>query len=219
MTVAATNPYADLGLALKPPAAKPEALGQEAFLTLMTTQLKNQDPFKPMESGEFLGQIAQFSTVSGIQQLNDAFSGLSSSLTANQTLQAAQLVGHTVQVPSEVAPLGSEGSLYGAIDVPSSGQVSVEMIDGSGQVVRRLDMGTLQAGNQQFAWDGLDANGERAPAGTYTMRASLVQGNTRTDLDTSAIAEVRSVALGSAGLTLELFGLPPVALADIQQII
>jgi flagellar basal-body rod modification protein FlgD len=97
--------------------------------------------------------------------------------------------------------------------------VSVEMIDSSGQVVRRLNMGTLQAGNQQFAWDGLDANGERAPAGTYTMRASLVQGNTRTDLDTSAIAEVRSVALGSAGLTLELFGLPPVALADIQQII
>ncbi len=219
MAVAATSPYADLGLALKTPATKNESLGQEAFLTLMTTQLKNQDPFKPMESGEFLGQIAQFSTVSGIEQLNEAFGSLSSSLTANQTLQAAQLVGHAVQVESDVAPLPEEGYLLGAVDVPSSGQVSVEMVDSSGQVVRRLDFGTLAAGNQQFAWDGLDANGQRAAAGNYTMRASIVQGNTTTELDTSAIVQVRSVALGTDGLTLELDGLPPVALADIQQIL
>lgn len=219
MAVAATNPYADIGLALKAPETKSQSLGQAEFLKLMTTQLQNQDPFKPMESGEFLGQIAQFSTVSGIQQLNDAFGGLSSSLTANQTLQAAQLVGHAVQVDSDVSTLPDEGYLLGAVDVPSTGQVSVEIVDGAGQVVRRLDFGTLPAGNQQFAWDGLDANGQRAAAGTYTMRASHVSGSTRTDLDTSAIAQVRSVVLGNNGLTLELDGLPPVALADIQQIL
>lgn len=219
MTVAATNPYTDLGLALQAPATKTQSLGQAEFLRLMTTQLQNQDPFKPMESGEFLGQIAQFSTVSGIQQLNDAFGSLSSSLTANQTLQAAQLVGHAVQVDSDVSTLPEEGYLLGAVDVPSTGQVSVEIVDSAGQVVRRLDFGTLTAGNQQFAWDGLDASGQRAAAGTYTMRASHVSGDTRTDLDTSAIAQVRSVVLGPSGLTLELDGLAPVALTDIEQIL
>jgi len=219
MAVEAANAYADLGLALKAPATKNAELGQAEFLQLMTTQLQNQDPFKPMESGEFLSQIAQFSTVSGIDKLNEAFSGLSSSLAANQSLQAAQLVGHGVLVSSSQAALPAEGSMRAAADLPSSGQLVVSIMDASGQKVGQLDLGTRSAGTQHFSWDGMNAAGERLPAGTYSLRATLVQGSTQTALDTMAVGQVRSVVLGAAGLSLELEGLAPVALADVQQIL
>ena len=219
MAVDATNPYADLGLALQAPSTKKQELGQAEFLRLMTTQLQNQDPFKPMESGEFLSQIAQFSTVSGIQQLNDAFGGLSSSLTANQTLQAAQLVGRGVLVPSDRGWLPESGELRGAATLPASGTLNVEIVDASGQVVRRLDLGTQPAGTRHFSWDGLDANGDRLPAGSYTLRARSGDGTSQIALDTLAVGQVRSVALGTGGLSLELEGLAPVALADVQQIL
>ena len=90
---------AQLGLT-QPKAEKKKELGQEAFLNLMITQLKNQDPFKPLDSGEFLGQLAQFGTVSGLQDLQTKFDSLSSALVSNQALQAASLVGHTALVPS-----------------------------------------------------------------------------------------------------------------------
>lgn len=218
MSVAATNPYADIGLALKAPPTQKAELGQAEFLRLMTTQLQNQDPFKPMESGEFLSQIAQFSTVSGVQQLNDAFAGLSSSLTANQTLQAAQLVGHGVLVDSDIAYLPAEGGLRGAAELPSGGALFVDVLDSSGQIVRQLDLGTQAAGTRHFSWDGLDAAGNRLPAGGYGLRARLGEGAGQIAVDTLAVGQVRSVALGVNGLSLDLEGLAPVALADVQQI-
>ena len=108
---ATSNPYGELGLGLRPSAPESE-MGQADFLRLMTTQLQYQDPFKPMESGEFLGQIAQFSTVSGIQGMQESLDGLAAALSSNQTLQAASLVGRGVMVPSSAAWLGTEGDWY-----------------------------------------------------------------------------------------------------------
>lgn len=210
--------YNDLGLSLQQPVAQ-QSLGQEDFLRLMTTQLQNQDPFKPMENGEFLGQMAQFSTVSGIQELQSSFSTLASSLAANQTLQAASLVGRSVMVPSESGWLPEGGELRGAAALPSSGELAVEIVDASGTVVRNLDLGAQSAGITSFAWDGLDNAGAPAAEGRYTMRARLVQGNAQTSLETLAVGQVQSVGLSRDGLTLELLGLDPAPLADILQIL
>ena len=128
--------YESLGLGTAVQSSKKSEIGQADFLKLMTTQLQAQDPFKPMDSSQFLGQIAQFSQVSGLQDLNSAFAGLASSLTANQTLQGAALVGREVLVAGSRLNLGSEGSVSGAIEVPQSGWLSVEISDASGQVVR-----------------------------------------------------------------------------------
>jgi flagellar basal-body rod modification protein FlgD len=213
-----TNPYADLGLAVQQGAAK-QALGQEQFLRLMTTQLQHQDPFKPMESGEFLSQIAQFSTVSGIQDLQASFSSLASSMVSNQTLQAAGLIGREVMVQSEVGFLPEDGTLQGAAYVPSGGQVQVDIVDASGTVVRSLDLGTQPAGAARFDWDGLDSRGLRMEEGSYTLQARLQQGETQQSLQTFAVAQVKSVALGSSGIALELRGLAATALNDVYQIL
>src|SRR5512138_3803015 len=98
---------------------KKDQLGQAEFLQLMIAQIKNQDPFKAMDPTQFLGQLAQFGTVSGIQQLQTAFSQMAESMRASQVLDGATLVGREVLVSSEEATLSSEGSIRGAIDVPS----------------------------------------------------------------------------------------------------
>lgn len=211
--------YADLGLALPQSQAQKQSLGQDDFLRLMTTQLQNQDPFKPMESGDFLGQIAQFSTVSGIQELQSAFSTLAASLSSSQTLQAASLVGRSVLVPSDSGYLPAEGALQAAAELPASGQLLVDLVDAGGQVVRSLDLGAQAAGTQRFSWDGLDASGQRLAEGSYTLRARLVQGATQQAVGTLAVGRVESVALGAGGLNLELLGLAPAALAEVQQIL
>ncbi|MES0874122.1 flagellar hook assembly protein FlgD [Sinimarinibacterium thermocellulolyticum] len=210
--------YADLGLALRQPAAR-QSLGQDDFLRLMTTQLQNQDPFKPMENGEFLGQIAQFSTVSGIQELQASFASLATSLAANQTLQAASLVGRGVLVSSETGWLPQGGELRGAAVLPASGDVVIDIVDASGTVVRTLDLGPQATGVARFAWDGRDNAGAAAAEGRYTMRARLLQGAAQTALETLAVGQVQSVGLGRNGLTLELVGLDPAPLADIVQIL
>jgi len=95
-------------------------LGQEEFLELMIAQLQNQDPFEPMENGNFLAQMAQFGTVSGIQELQQSFESLSSSLVSNQALQAAALVGRQVLAPAGVAILEEGGGLQGAVELPAA---------------------------------------------------------------------------------------------------
>lgn len=214
-----TNPYTDLGLALPPASNARTELGQDAFLKLMTTQLQHQDPFKPMESGEFLGQIAQFSTVSGIQSLNESVSGLSGALTSNQTLQAAALVGRGVMVESDRAHLFGEGGLSGAADLPSSGNLTVEISDAAGQVVRRIDLGTQPAGRAAFTWDGLDLSGQRLSPGSYGIRAQLESGGVTGSVATLATGLVNSVSLGAGGLTLNLFGMDPVDLTAVREIL
>lgn len=211
--------FDDLGLALQQSGTPKKAqLDQSDFLKLMTTQLKNQDPTKPMDNAQFLGQIAQFSTVSGIQALQESFSGLATSLQSAQTLQATQLVGHGVLVPASSAPLGDSGALQGAVDVTASGTVAVDVVDASGQVVRHLDLGSQPAGLASFHWDGLDASGQRAASGRYAFRASLNQSTGTQALSTYAVDTVDSVAIGSDGITLQLHGLGATRLADVRQI-
>ena len=100
-TAVDTNLLQNIGVGSKPASKAKSELGQEAFLKLMTTQLQNQDPFKPMDNGEFLSQIAQFGTVSGINDLQESFKSFSNSIVPNQSLQAAGLINRNVLVPSD----------------------------------------------------------------------------------------------------------------------
>lgn len=215
-----TNPYSDLGLSIQSTqSSAKKALGQEDFLKLMTTQLQYQDPFKPMENGEFLGQMAQFSTLTSIQDLQSSFSSLAGSLQSSQALQASSLVGRCVLVPADSAYMPDTGGLAGAVDVPSGGRVNVIVSNEAGQVVRQIDLGTQSAGRASFAWDGVSDLGETLPAGTYKISAQLDNGGVSQKLDTYAIGYVDSVALDNGALTLDLRGMTPAPFSDVRQIL
>lgn len=220
MTTIDSATLQSLGLASQPK-TKSNPIGQDEFLKLMMTQLKNQDPMKPLESGEFLSQIAQFSTVSGIQDLQASFKTLSGSIYSNQALQASSLVGRTVLVPAASAALAAGGQVSGAIDLTvSTSQLVVGVYDSTGQLVRRISLGPQAAGQIAFNWDGLTEAGTPAAAGTYRLRAEAEVGGQGVAMDTLVSSKVESVVLGSqdGGIQLNLTGLGGVDFSTVRQI-
>ena len=218
MTTAVSS-YESLGLASASQRVKKNEIGQDDFLKLMTTQLQAQDPFKPMDSSQFLGQIAQFSQVSGLQALNTSFANLASSLSDNQTLQGASLVGREVLAASDRVTVAADGGAEGAIVVPQAGWLTLELVDASGQTVRQLDLGKQPAGVSDFSWDGLDANGAHVAAGNYSLRASL-RGDDGSNIATSTYVSglVRGVAPSNSGLQLDVAGLGSLSLSQVARI-
>lgn len=186
---------------------KPDELGQSEFLKLMIAQLNNQDPMKPMENGEFISQMAQFSAVTGLTKLQESFDGLAASLQSNQALQASTLVGRTVVVPSGVGTLPVGGTLSGMVNLDaSSSNLSITIQDASGQVLRRLELGPQAAGESFFNWDGITDSGVPAQPGRYYISAETQTENGTEALETLVSTAVDSVTMGRAGqgMTLNL---------------
>lgn len=196
------------------------SLGQADFLKLMTEQLKNQDPLKPLDNSAFLGQLAQFSTVQGIETLNTNFSTLSSSLTNDQMLKGAELVGHQVLVPSTSLAVSADGSTTdGVVIAPSAGDVTVEIKNDSGETVRKLSLTATGNGEVPFSWDGKDASGNALPAGTYKATAThLTAAGASTALNTYVNATVDSVTVGSSGLYVNLANLGSTPIDNVIRI-
>lgn len=196
-------------------------LGQSDFLKLMTTQLQNQDPTKPMESGEFFNQIAQFSMVAGVEELQSSFQRVADAMFSAQSLQASAMVGRAVLVPGDTVSLAAGGTASAGVSLPASTRnLVVGVVDGSGQLVRRLDLGTQPAGDVTFTWDGRDGNGVAAPAGRYHLVAQMEYDGGTVALETLVSSKVNSVVMGKngQGITLNLANDAQVALADIVQV-
>ena len=196
-------------------------LGVADFLTLMTTQLKNQDPFKPLDGTEMVSQLAQFGTVSGVQSMNTTLTALSTSLRSSQALSGATMVGHEILAPASAANYNGQTPLVGAATVPSgASSVTLTITDNSGQVVRHIALGT-GSGQQAFSWDGVTDGGSKAGAGNYKIAAIANVGGASQALTLAVAARVGSVSLASDGtdLTLNTTELGAVALGQVQQII
>lgn len=196
-------------------------LGQEQFLELMTAQIRNQDPFKPLENGEFLSQIAQFSTVTGIQDLQDSFSSFAGSISSNQALQASALVGRSVLVNSDASVLKPAGKIEGAVGLgSSSSEVNVEFFNAAGELVKKLPLGPQRQGIIQFNWDGFADNGSPAPAGIYKIVATAAIDGEAVGLGTLVKDNVESVILGrpGEGTTLNLSSLGPTDFNRVEEI-
>ena len=215
------NPFTALGITPSGQDNNLNKIGADDFLQLMITQLQNQDPNNPLDSQQFLGQLAQFSSVTGLQELQQSFDALAVSLTSNQALQAAALVDKEVLVPSEIGYLGDSGDLSGQI-VPFGAvdNLSVVVADASGAVVRELQGSVGTDGVAQFRWDGLSAAGDRMPAGQYEIRVRASTGGRSVDSQVIINARVDSVGLGGAGqpLMLQLEGLGSIPLNEIRGI-
>lgn len=184
------------------PAARKSAknLGQEDFLALMITQLQSQDPLKPMENGEFIGQMAQFSTVTGIAEMTKSVSSLTEAYNSGQALQAASMVGRTVLTEANAAKYSGSAPVQGAVELASSSaNAVVRVYSQAGALVRELPLGSQQAGLTNFTWDGTLANGQKAPAGTYRFTAAIENPAGATALTTYLASKVESVTLSGDG--------------------
>src|SRR5215510_12996675 len=180
--------------------AKKAELNQEDFLTLMITQLKNQDPFKPMDPAQYVGQLAQFSSVSGLAEINKQIGSLTDSLRGNQVLDGAGLIGRTVIASGSTVYLpeaveGERRGPQGLIDVPA-GASAVQLVvrDASGALVKSQALDATR-GAHTFTWDGSTDSGGQAAAGAYRIEVIASVGGKNVSLGTSVAAHVSSVAL------------------------
>lgn len=196
-------------------------VSQEDFLKMMIAQLKNQDPLNPMDNAEFLSQIAQFTTATGIQDMQKSFKEFQAAINAQQTLQAASLVGREVLIESDVGYLPPNDNLTATVFSPVAvNNLKVGVYTESGVLVREVQLGVQPAGDIAFEWDGTNAAGARVEPGRYVLKASTVIDGTETALGTLVSARVDSVILGYQGAqpTLNLAGLGSVSMASVQEI-
>ncbi|MEA3219119.1 flagellar hook assembly protein FlgD [Immundisolibacter sp.] len=187
---------------LAPPKERRTVLNQEDFMTLLSTQLKFQDPSKPMEANEMVAQMAQLSMTTGISDLKDQLADLSQSLTSSRASQAAQLVGREVLLDGESMQLPLGGPLTGAVNLPAdAADLKLSIYDTAGRLVRQVTLGQQPAGIVRFAWDGSLPDGTNAAPGQYRVFADPGTGES---VPTLAVGRVDSVLLGSDGQGVQL---------------
>ncbi|MCX7074327.1 MAG: flagellar hook assembly protein FlgD [Methylococcales bacterium] len=231
-TASSANPFdaltkttdpAQLAAVSRAKANKQTSLGQDQFLKLMTTQMTHQDPNNPMQNGEFLSQMAQFGTVSGIQDLQKSFATFASSIGSDQALQAAGLVGRYVSVPTNTGVLAAGGEISGKVNLASSTpslQIAITNAT-TGEVVKNVDLGNQSSGDIGFVWDGTNEAGTLANPGAYKIAANaIIDGkNVAQTTDIESKVESVSMANGTSAMKVNLVGSNSVAFTDIKKIL
>jgi flagellar basal-body rod modification protein FlgD len=179
---------------------------QDQFLTLLVTQLQNQDPLNPMDNAQVTSQMAQLSTVSGINELNSTLQAVSGQIDISQSMQTASLIGKEVLVPGGKIKVGEGVSTPFGVDLISPAtSVKTSILDANGKVVRVLDHGAQPVGVMSLTWDGKDEMGQTVADGAYTVEV------TATDAYGAAVAAsplthgvVNSIAFTAEGLRMDL---------------
>jgi flagellar basal-body rod modification protein FlgD len=204
----------------KQEAGKTNEMGRNEFLKLLVAQLENQDPTEPQDNGEFVAQLAQFSSLEEAQKMSSSFENFNTAFQSSQHLQATSLVGRPVHVAADTTALLDTGGVSVIADMPRSVEGStLSVYDQAGTLVDSFNLGAQQSGRQEFIWTGTDANNQRFPSGEYTFKVAIPDGDGARQVPTFLSANVNSVTIEPGGsLTLNLAGIGPKSLADVIQI-
>lgn len=197
---------------------------QERFLTMLITQLKNQDPMNPMDNAQITSQVAQLSTVTGINQLNQTLLALSGQMDVSQSMQAASLIGKEILVPGTnirvgTGEQGTQVTHFGMELLSNAAGVKVDIMDNAGKVVRSMELQNYSAGVHSLEWDGLDDVGATVPDGRYTVRVSAFDAFEQ-PVSVGALTSglVSSVASSNEGVKLDLGLAGSFLLSDVRKI-
>ena len=175
---------------------------QDQFLTLLVAQLQNQDPTQPMDNAQLTSQMAQISTVSGIEKLNSTVQSVTSQFASMQMLQGATMIGHTVLSEGNTMSLTKEGKGTAAFDLEASASnATVTITNAAGQVVDTLDLGTAAAGRNYFTWDGSQYAGDTS---SLRFKVTATNGTAQVKATTLAPNAVVATSIANGALMLEL---------------
>ena len=198
--------------------ARTSTLGQEDFLKLLMTQLQNQDPMEPMDNGEFMGQMAQFSTVQGVTEMGESIDGLVSIYQGQQMSANAGMIGKQALVNGNWAQLEG-GKLAGAIDLTTAANdLRVDVKSETGELMASIGLGSKMAGVQEFSWDGIKQDGTTAPEGNYYLSASAVRDGQSTVPAMQVYGTVNSVQMKGGEVTLNVSGQGNVSFNNVKRI-
>ena len=206
-------------------AATPQktSMGQSEFLTLFTTQLKNQDPTDPVKNEAFVAQLAQFSQLEATTSMKDSMTSLVSSMSNDRMLGAASLMGKQVAVPDGPVEVTNTTVSQGTINLPTGADgIQLQVFDSKGILVRTQIMGAQKPGDVTLAWDGMTDGGQAAANGTYRYVATVnSQGvMSKPTVNTYAtVTGVSSAGTADGAMLLEVAGGKTVNLSDVKRIV
>lgn len=191
---------------------------QDRFMTLLITQMKNQDPLNPMDNAQVTSQMAQLSTVTGIDKLNNTVESLIGSVQNGQSYQASGMIGHNVLVPGNAISSTGTGGYLG-VDLPiGADKLTVTIKDSAGSTIRTLSLGAQSAGTASLNWDGLADDGSVAKTGNYKFDVAATAAGQSVTADSLNYAQVMSVSNSSSGVKLNLSNLASVSTSDVREI-
>ena len=202
------------------PAGSTTTLGQSDFLKLMTAQLKNQDPFNPTDNTQMVAQLAQFSSVAGISQVNTTLSSIATKLGATSVADATSYVGRNVLTAGNTAYPRASGGIAGAVELGGdTSNVAVTITSPTGQVLKTLQLGAQAQGTATYDWDGTTDNGQPAGAGPFKVSVSADRAGQAVSATNLVWAPVQSVSIPNGGApVLTVAGLGSVPAANVRQI-
>lgn len=189
------------------------------FMKMLVAQMQYQDPTKPVDSAQMTSQLAQISTVDGINKLNDTMSSLAKGLQGNVISQAASMIGRDVLVPGNNISLTQGNAKFGVQMPAAADAVNVSILDESGKTVKVMSMGPQAVGNLPITWNGTNANGESVPSGNYTFQISATSNGKALRSVPLERAGVASVTNTAEGVSLNLSNNKSILAADVQQIL
>lgn len=184
---------------------KSQTMMQTDFLTLLTAQLKTQDPFNPLDNKDLVAQMATISNTSGIAEMNQSLAEIKATLSGSRLGDAASWIGRSMLVTSNLAAPNASGDYAGQLTLgQDETSVGVDFVDGSGAVVHSIDLGAQSAGDVPFYWDGTDGQGNYIAGQTLQVK---VRGASPTNVATwASIAAVQSPADGTASQLITPLG-------------
>lgn len=191
---------------------------QDRFMTLLVAQMKNQDPLSPLDNAQVTSQLAQLSTVTGIEKLNDTMKGISLGFQSSQNLQAASMIGHGVVVPGKMIELKNGKSILGYELPEPADKVQVTIKNAGGAIVKTLNMPSATSGFNTLSWDGKTDAGADAPNGIYSFEIQASSADRKLSVTPLTFGMVASVSFGAQGSTLSILNMGEVALSDVRQI-
>jgi flagellar basal-body rod modification protein FlgD len=223
MTPVQDNAVPQSLLATMNPTAGPKSLGisatEDRFMKLLVAQMKNQDPLNPLDNAEITSQLAQLSTVTGIDKLNTTLEAMMSGAQSNQSLQAAGMIGHGVLAPGSSIQLSDAQAVFGIELSAPADNATVTIRDSSGRPVHQIALGPLAAGTVPLQWDGMTDAGVRAANGIYAFDANATAAGQKVAATALGFGQVTSVSGGAQGVKLSVPGLGELSVADIRKIL
>ncbi|MBV7536904.1 flagellar hook assembly protein FlgD [Duganella sp. sic0402] len=200
---------------------------QDKFMKLLVTQLKNQDPLNPMDNAAMTSQLAQLSTVTGINKVNATLESLRSDVAATQSSTAINLIGKGILVEGKGLTLSSttdedgkttSSSVFGVELASDSQAVAIAIQDSTGKTVRTMSMSNAEAGTYPITWDGTMDDKTAAPAGNYTFTVSATTAGSKLTATPLQLAAVASVSTGTSGVKLNT-SLGHFSMSDVKEVL
>lgn len=195
-----------------------QTLGKSEFMTLLVTQLRNQNPLEPLDNKDFIAQLSQFSS---LEQLEGMRKSIDDQLSLQRSLSqttAISLLGRQVTLDGSVVPLREGASSVVSYNLDESADVQIEIYDLQGTIVRTLTPGAQPLGDQKVIWDGKDDQGNALPEGNYTYHVLAVGGGDRqVSVQPFFEGRVDGVRLADNGIVVTIAGLE-VPISQVKKI-